>query len=136
MVRKAKTYSDRSDCLMEVHGDVIVLKPHEYNRRHEVPEEVLCRALILRSAVEFATMHHVVSRAIWDSKGRFVCYLLITTTQLKKNDLAIDYLRKIGYDNKIKSDPRKLLKLAGMGKNWSYKTIHHKSSRLRKASHK
>lgn len=134
MAKNPKRYSVRADCVTEVHGDIIVIRPHEYNRRHEVPEEVLCRALILRAAVEFASMHHVVSRAVWDSKGRFVCYLLIVTSQLRVNDPSINYLRTVGYDESIIFDPRRGLKMAGMGKDWTYTNIKHKSSRVRKVS--
>lgn len=130
MAKKPK-YSELYDnCVIERHGDIVLLKTKRKHKSQSAPEDVFFRSVILRSALQFASMHYVVARAIRDEEGNFLCFMLMATNMLSQGELVRKYMIRVGFGPNRFDHKEDLMKFSKRHKTKSWRNIRHEGLRI------
>src|SRR5690554_5606924 len=71
---------------IKLYPNVVLIKSSKKAPGKTVPFGVLAASSMLRHALQWATMHHVLMRAVFDLDDRFVCYVLHVTNGFVYNE--------------------------------------------------
>lgn len=119
-------------------GDIVTITTTNKRRSTKIPVGVIMSALIIRATLSYVSQHHVPGRVVYDSKKRFVCYVLYPTKPFNTRADGLfgeeQYLRSVGFQQDKFVDMRATLyeRLSYTDrsiKGWVWKTLPHRRAR-------
>ncbi len=123
-----KRFSDIADIEIVVENDCVVILPRgKVGKNKSAPLGLMCAAFMIRHALSFATMHHVVMRSIFDLDEKFVCCLMYVGNSFGNQSEIVNYLGSVGFGEE-RFDLRRVFQDAagaysGGVRKWLWQTV-------------